>query len=152
MRERKIKLLNNIYYYNIYFFNFRYPLWCRVPPGIRVPQVEYHCSKQMFVGDDMTIISLYVRTDPLELEGDAKVREYLNSYWIMRKVRPIVQLPVTAYTAWGVANLENAELMPTHDKIFSGVDLKSGRVQTLHSVFCCGGCNLTGFLWPIARR
>jgi hypothetical protein len=31
---------------NIYFFNFTYPLKCfRVPPGVPVPQVEYHCSK-----------------------------------------------------------------------------------------------------------
>ena len=28
----------------IYFFNFTYPLRClRVPPGVRLPQVEYHC-------------------------------------------------------------------------------------------------------------
>jgi hypothetical protein len=32
---------------NIYFFNFTYPLRClRVPPEVRVPQVEFHCSRQ----------------------------------------------------------------------------------------------------------
>jgi hypothetical protein len=42
MRKRRIKLLNNIYYYN-FFLNFTYPLKCfRVLPGVRVPQVEYH--------------------------------------------------------------------------------------------------------------
>jgi hypothetical protein len=49
MRKRRIKLLNNIYYYYyyvIYFFNFAYPLRClHVPPGVRVPQVEYHCCR-----------------------------------------------------------------------------------------------------------
>jgi hypothetical protein len=30
----------------VYFFNFTYPLRCLgESPGVRVPQVEYHCSK-----------------------------------------------------------------------------------------------------------
>jgi hypothetical protein len=34
-----------IYIYIVCSFNFTYPLRClRVPPGVRVPQVEYHCS------------------------------------------------------------------------------------------------------------
>jgi hypothetical protein len=32
---------------NIYFFNFTYPLRClRVPPGVHVPQVEYHWPRE----------------------------------------------------------------------------------------------------------
>jgi hypothetical protein len=36
--------LFSVYHEIIYiFFNFTYPLRClRVPPGVRVPQVEYH--------------------------------------------------------------------------------------------------------------
>jgi hypothetical protein len=44
--ESSYKITNILlfYYYNTYFFNFAYPLRClRVPPGVRVPQVEYHC-------------------------------------------------------------------------------------------------------------
>jgi len=48
--------------------------------------------------------------------------------------------------------MKNSDFMPTNDKIFNGVDLKSGGVQSLLSVSYCGGCNLTGFLWPVARR
>jgi hypothetical protein len=48
MRKRIIKLLNKKYitiYIDVFFFNFTYPLRClRVPPGVRVPQVEYHWS------------------------------------------------------------------------------------------------------------
>jgi hypothetical protein len=43
MGERRITLLNNKYVIIIYIYilNFTYPLRC-----LRVPQVEYHCSRQ----------------------------------------------------------------------------------------------------------
>jgi hypothetical protein len=50
MIKRRIKLLNNKYviivYTRVYFFKCYVPLRClRVPPGIRVLQVEYHWSR-----------------------------------------------------------------------------------------------------------
>jgi hypothetical protein len=58
MRKWTIKLLYNkyiiIYYYNITFFNFSFSLRClRVTPGVRVPQVEYHCPRCIDCDDRM---------------------------------------------------------------------------------------------------
>jgi hypothetical protein len=45
MRKRRNKLLNNKYIIIYIFLNFTYPLRSlRIPLGVLVPQVEYHCS------------------------------------------------------------------------------------------------------------
>jgi hypothetical protein len=60
MRKRRIKQLNNKYIIIIiYFLNFTYPLGClRVPPGVLVPQVEYHWSS---VSQEGGVVQLALR-------------------------------------------------------------------------------------------
>ena len=74
---------------NTFFFNFTYPLIClRFPPGVRVPQVEYHCSRQF-------CCSCF----PISLLRGSKYA--VSCYWILpAKLSPrdLVPRPTLQYT------------------------------------------------------
>jgi hypothetical protein len=65
------------------FSNFTYPLRClREPPGVSVPQVEYHCSRpsSLLVSEHAHVFILIITTNKQEIHNEVSMLNYQDYY------------------------------------------------------------------------